>query len=1017
MNKLRLFIVSIFFLIPMMVFAQRTVNGAVTEQTSGEPLPGVNIQVQGTDQGTTTDFDGNYVLENVNDGSVLEFSYLGYETQSITVTSGTINVSLAESAESLEEVVVIGYGTTTVKDATGSVESITDKEFNKGPIVSADQLITGKVAGVRITSNGGQPDAAPNIRIRGGASLSANNNPLIVIDGIPIDNTNPAGVSNPLNLINPNDIESFSILKDASATAIYGSRASNGVIIITTKKGFSGKVKYNFSMDTSWGQVYNKVDVMDGKEFTGFIQDYFPDLTKYLGVDDPTTEDEDDPSTAEIEGRILSNTNWQDEIYQNAISGNVNFSARGSISDVLPFRVSLGHNRTEGIVRTSDYDRTSLSLKLTPTLIDDHLDVDFNVKALYSDKNAIDEDGALGNAIRMNPTKPLYDENSIFNEFYQDQLATGALSGTWNPLAVLLQRSRPEKVYKILGNVELDYKLHFMPDMRAVLNLGLERSKSDIEEIYTDGAIATYKLSNDSGNYVFNPGTNYSEDQDITNKTLDAYLIYEKDLDGLLHSFDIQGGYSYQNFENDGTKVEYRYNDNTGLREVILDEANPTNRYYNVLNLQSFFGRSNINIADRYLMTLSLRADASSLFNEENRWGYFPAAALAWKLTDEAFLDNSSVFNNLKMRLGWGQTGQQDITGQVGFYPSTPLFVAGSTTSQYLEGVLTYAAISYNPDLTWEKTTTYNAGLDFDLFKSSLVSGSVDVYKRYTNDLLANTDVPPGQALNVAFIQNVGKTENQGFETFLNIKLLNKENFLFNVNGNLAYNYTEVTDLNGLSQIGASESTIRAQSKLARHALGQEAYSAWVFKQVYDEDGNPIPGAFVDLNGDNRISDDDRFFKPLRPNWTYGFGFAIDYYDWNLSSSFRGQLGGFVYNSNKMNLGWKEVVVPINSESLTNTLDFYNDAAYIGYQTMTGNNTFSDYFLEDASFVRVENIVLTKRFNDLLIPNTSFNAYFSVSNPFLFTNYSGLDPENFNAIDNNLYPRPTVYTLGLNFDF
>ena len=565
-------------ILPIGIFAQSTLKGVVLDGSSQQPLPSVNIIVGGTTTGTTTDFDGNFTLSNIKKGDKIVFSYLGFQNQTITYSGQKeITVTLQEDSQQLKDVVVIGYGTVKKKDATGSLTSITSKDFNKGAIISADQLLTGKAPGVRITSNGGQPDSDPNIRIRGGASLSANNNPLIVIDGIPIDNTNPAGVSNPLSLINPNDIESFTVLKDASATAIYGSRASNGVIMIITKKGTSGAPEFNYSANVQFGKVGKKIDMMNGKEFTKFIQEYHPTYTNLLGIDDPSTTATDDLSTTDvIEGRILFDTDWQDAILRNSVSTDHNFSARANLYGKIPFRASIGYNNSQGLVKTSDYERLSYSLKLTPKFLNDNLKVDINAKGTYSVKNAIDEGGALGGAIAMDPTKPIYD-NSITNRFggyYQNTAIDGnnvILDGAWNPVAVLEQRSRPERALRFLGNIEFDYKMPFLPELRAVVNLGLDASRSQVRETYSNNSIATYQFDDsDTDNFVFNPGKNYAEFQHKTNTTLDAYLVYAKELNGAIKRFDVQGGYSYQNFKNDGNAENYRYNDATGIRELVI---------------------------------------------------------------------------------------------------------------------------------------------------------------------------------------------------------------------------------------------------------------------------------------------------------------------------------------------------------------------------------------------------------------------------------------------------------------
>ena len=1013
-------------MLPFGLLAQNTLKGVVLEGSSNQPLPGVNVLVAGTTNGTTTDFDGNFTLTNIKKGEKISFSYIGFTDETLIYENQkTITITLKEDQRELKDVVVIGYGTTTKKDATGSLQSITTKDFNKGSIVSADQLLTGKAPGVRITNNGGQPDSAPNIRIRGGASLNANSSPLIVIDGVPVDNTTPAGVSNPLSLINPNDIESFTILKDASAAAIYGSRASNGVIIITTKKGSSGAPEFNYSSNVTIGKVGKKIDMMNGKQFTNFIQTYHPSLTNSLGIDDPSTAVTDDLSTPEVEGRILSNTDWQDAIYRTSISTDHNFSAKANLYGKIPFRASVGYTRNEGLVKTNDYERLSYSLKMTPKVFSDHLKIDANAKGIFTNKNAIDEGGALGGAINMDPTKPIRDNSSTnrFGGYYQDFVLDGSgnptntISGQYNPVALLMQRTRPERAVRFLGNIEFDYKMHFLPELRAVVNLGLDASEAQIKERFSNNAMATYRVINSGADYVFNPGKNYEENQTMTNTTLDSYLVYTKSLNGFLTKFDIQGGYSYQNFKNDGNKEIYRYNETTGVREVLPNDNNPNNRYYNVLNLQSFFGRANFDLTNKYLLTLSLRADGSSLFREDKRWGYFPAAALAWKLKEEEFIKNINFINDVKVRLGVGKTGQQDITGNVGFYPSTPLFTIGSNNSQYLDNSNLYSALVFNEDLTWEKTTTYNLGIDFDLFKNNFLSGSFDIYRRETTDLLARVPLPPGQGLSDTFIKNVGSTESKGFELSLNFKPVKTDNFNLEIATNVAYSYVEITDLKDVTTLSAGGSLPTGTNvNIAQNAVGFQPYSFWVFQQLYDGNGAAIPGAFVDRNADGVITNDDRYYKAVTPNWTFGFGINFNYKQWDFSSSFRGQLGGQVYNARKLTSGWVDRSIPTNSNSLSNVLDFYNGAADIQFQNYNGNATFSDYFLEDATFLRCENIVLGYRFNKFY-KNSSMRVYGAINNPFILTKYTGQDPENFGAIDNNFYPRPTSFTFGLNFDF
>ncbi|KAA5828012.1 SusC/RagA family TonB-linked outer membrane protein [Algibacter amylolyticus] len=1044
------------FLAPIHIFGQTPITGSVTEQSTSIPLPGVNVVVKGTNNGTATDFDGNYRIE-VNNGDVIVFSYIGFQPKEV-IYSGqtTLDVQLTEDTSQLDEIVIIGYGSVKKEDLTGAVDVISAKDFNQGAVVSPDQLLQGKAAGVRITSAGGQPDAAPNIRIRGGSSLSGNNAPLIVIDGVPLDNGGVAGVGNPLSLINPNDIESFSILKDASATAIYGSRASNGVLIITTKKGTSGETKFNFSARTSLSNISSndQVPVMNGNEFVQFAQTYFPDNIDALGV--PVGSVDTNQPIAQIIStpngdRAIYNTDWQDVIYRTAVTKDYNFGVRGNLLKKIPVRASVGYNETEGVVQTNDYERITASLRLTPKFFDDHLKVDINAKGTVVDKNSIDDGAALGGAISMDPTKPVYDANSIFGGFYQQLQASdnpnnpNAKIGAGNPLGVLLQRTRPEKVNRLLGNIELDYKFHFLPELRAVVNLGLEASRAEITETFSDNAINSYAqiASADPsaplpiGTFILQPGLSYAENQHITNVTGEYYLAYRKEFDDLfINNFDVQAGYSYQNFKNDGNKkifqsdpaydadkiagVDYDLDSDgvTGDRVRNLNPNNPNDRFFNELNLQSFFGRANINLTNKYLLTASFRADASSFFTEENRWGYFPSAALAWKVKEESFLKDVNFVNDFKLRFGWGETGQQDISGQVGFYPSIPLFEIGDANSQYIEGVNLYDAKEFNPDLTWEKSTTYNLGVDFDFFKNSFLSGSFDIFKRETTDLLVLTGVSPGSALSDQVIKNVGSTESKGFELNLNLNPVQNEVFNLSFNGNLSYNFTEVTDLEGVEQINAPDGglAIGTGNILLRHALGEQAGSAWVLKQVYDTAGDPILGSFVDLNDDGRITEADRYYRAIQPNWTFGFGFNMNYKNWDFSASFRGQLDGEIYNSRRLTHGAIENALALDGNSFNNTLNFYSGEASTVFTDIVDPVQYSDYFLEGASFLRCENIVIGHTLTNV-IKNASLKIYGAVNNPFLITNYSGQDPENFNGIDNDFYPRATIYNLGVNIDF
>jgi len=1010
MKYLKLILSTVLIFIATSLVAQQNIVGTVTD-TNGNPLPAVSVVVQGTADGVSTDFDGNYSISATN-GQVLFFSLLGFETQEATVSGTTLDITLLESTSNLDEVVVIGYGSVFKKEATGSVAVLSDSDFNGGKIVSSDELLTGKVAGLVITNNGGNPDSAPNIRIRGGASLNASNNPLIVIDGIPLDIVSPAGVSNPFTLINPNDIASFSVLKDASATSIYGSRASNGVILISTKKGQSGEPKYSLTTTQSLSVIPEGIDVMDGPQFADFIATYHSTHVDKLG--------------ATIGGQTKSyNTNWQDAIFRQGFSSNVNLSVTGGKIS-MPWRVSIGHTYSEGLLKNNAYERLSSSFRLSPVFLDGNLNLDFNTKLFSVTKNSVDEGGALGNAISMDPTKPIYDESADnrFAPYYQNTNVDGnqlKLDGQWNPVALLMQRSRPESVLKVLSNLELDYNVPGVDGLSAIVNAGLEASSAYITEEYDNNSLATYRFDSSNNdvntNYVFNPGKNYREDQSISNTTLDTYLSYDKTNLGAISSLSAQLGYSYQNFKNEGTKELYKYNDTTGKREELVDENNPTNRYFSELNLQSFFGRANIGLYENYLFTFSLRADASSLFTEENRWGYFPSAAFAWQLGDEDFISDVDFINDLKIRVGWGETGQQDITGVVGYYPSIPLFELGSATSQYLPGENLYSAKAFNPDLTWEKTTTINVGVDFSLFDDNRLQGSFDVFQRETSDLLATVPVAPGQALSSSFVKNVGDMESQGIEASLSLDVIRSQDANLNIFGNFAYIDREVKDLKGVERVGAGGGLpVGTGVNIGYHAVGHQPYAAWVFRQLYDADGNPVYNAFADLNGDNQITNDDRYFRNFRPDFTFGFGMNLSYKKASLSTFFRGQYGGQVYNGLLLTSGYIDRARPNNTNSLTNVLDFNNGAADPNFLDNAGNVKFSDYYLEDASFIRCESISLGYDFGKL-VGGATLNASLNVNNAFLITKYSGRDPENFGGIDHNFYPRPQSYTLGINIDF
>ncbi|MDO9275692.1 MAG: SusC/RagA family TonB-linked outer membrane protein, partial [Lutibacter sp.] len=798
MKNFKNFLFNVMLLLPLVMFAQQTVKGKVTEAAGGTALPGVGVIIKGTTVGAATDFDGNYMLEKVKPGDVLVFSYVGFNTQSITVGNNTtINVILTESAESLEEVVIIGYGTTTVKDATGSVAAVTAKDFNKGNIVTPASLIQGRVAGVDIVSDGA-PGGGSTIRIRGGSSLGASNDPLIVIDGLPISNSTVGGSTSVLSSINPNDIESFSILKDASATAIYGSRASNGVIIITTKKG-----KQNFQVDlnikTGYQTLADKISVFSADDYRNLIADRV--AAGQTGI-----------SVAQLG---TANTDWQNEIYQEEFTIDNSISLSGAILENLPARLSFGNTQQPGLRKTSKFERTSLTLNLNPSFFDETLKVNFNLNA-SAEKNRF-ADGVEGSALYFDPTQPVYDATSPFGGFFEYHTNGEPNNAPRNPVASLMQRENTSVVDRLFGNVEFDYKFLFLPELRAVVNLGYDRSYG----------IGSNVLSTESIN-GFRPAINtpflgsiseYTSER--KNTLLDAYLVYNKELGNV--NVEVTGGYSYQKFEGEDF--------NTG-NIVNPDAESDVNTHPDVV-LIGFFGRTNLSFMDKYLLTLSYRRDGTSRFSPDNRWGNFPAAAFAWKINEEDFLKDSNTLSTLKLRLGWGITGQQDIPAS---YAYLARHLTGDAVTQYIFGntpIVFGLPQSIFKAIKWEETTTYNAGLDFG-FANDRITGSAEVYLKESKDLLAEVAVADGSNFSNAGWQNIGKFTSKGIEFSLGADIVKTADLNWNVNYNVNFNQTKIDELALGQDIPIGSIAGGVDSSIQLHKEGFAPYSYFVFKQLYD---------------------------------------------------------------------------------------------------------------------------------------------------------------------------------------
>ncbi|WP_053976178.1 SusC/RagA family TonB-linked outer membrane protein [Mangrovimonas xylaniphaga] len=968
-------------MLPSFLFAQTQLSGVVTEESSSLPLPGVNVLIKGTTSGTATDFDGNYQL-NVNNGDVIVFSYVGYITQEITYTGqSTLNVSMVEDAAKLDEVVIIGYGAVKKDDLTGTADMVTSEDFNKGPIVSAQQLITGKVAGVSITSGSGAPGEGQDIRIRGTGSLSLSSNPLIVIDGIPINNDAVGGARNPLNLVNPNDIESMVVLKDASATAIYGSRGGNGVILITTKKGKDNDFKFNLNSSTTHHTSSATVDVLSADQFREVV----------------TNHPRANEATIALLGN--ANTDWQDEIYNNAFGQDHNFSALGSAWGV-PMRASVGYSDHDGILRRDNFKRTTGALSLTPKLLDDHLKIELNAKGQYTE-NFFGNRGAIGSANVYDPTQPVYDANSQYGGYFDwtDANGTHISLSPINPVAQLNLVDDTSEVRRFLGNAKVDYNFHFLEDLTATVNVGLDKSNSNGRTVTSEDYPST------DPDWI---GSRNEYSQERTDKLLDAYLTYNTSFNEDTHNLNAVAGYSYQSFEYDG----YSYSSIDEQNAIENPDADIQFEYIDRSKsvLLSYFGRVNYDYKGRYLLTATFRADASSKLNSNDRWGYFPSAALAWNIKKEEFMEDSGV-TELKLRVGYGTVG--NVNG-LGDYLFLTRYTGSNSFATYLFGSTyypTYRPDAINKDLKWEVSETFNVGLDYG-FAENRIKGSVNAYMRKSNDLIATSTVDPFTNFSNRIAANIGDMENKGVEFDVTVIPVRTEDFEWSVNYNVSFNDNEVTRMPDQQYVGGISGGVG--NNIQTHVEGEAPYSFLVFQQIYDEDGKPIEGAFVDRNGDNVINDADKFiYKDPYADVLMGLNTNVYYKNWDLSVQTRASLGNYAYNNVASGNAYLNNVVPSSNNYLSNIHSEYLSS---GFSQITDNTLLSNYFIQDASFFRIDNITLGHTLNHA-IKDTTIRLYGSVQNVAVFTNYDGLDPEINGGIDNSFYPRPRSFVFGVNIDF
>lgn len=979
----RIFVLLAFFMYCNLTMGQAiSVKGTITDE-SGSPIPGATVQIKGTQKGAISDLDGNYTIQT-EATSILVFSFVGYETQEVPVEGRTsINVVLKTSSETLEEVVVIGYGTVKKTDLTGAVSSLASKDFNRGNISSPQSLISGKVAGVVVTAGNGAPGSSPTIRIRGSSSLNASQDPLFVIDGIVIDNSGVSGSPNALSMINPNDIESMTVLKDASATAIYGSRATNGVIIVTTKKaGKDFKVEYNGTMSIT--TLPEMLDVLSGDEYRNLIFNEVND--GYL------------PATVlDLLGN--TNTNWQKEIYQTAYSQDHNISISGTVKKLLPYRFSVGQTENNGTLIGTNFKRTTLNVNLNPSLLDDHLKLTLNFKGMNND-NQFGATGAIGAATAFDPTQHIYNGNTRWRGY--TTWSSGGINGpayplaTSNPIALMDLREDYSNVARSIGNAQVDYKLHFLPDVHVNVNLAYDYSKTYGHVNVADSTGWTYATTNTGGR-----SEKYTETR--KKQLLETYATYEKSIDALSSKLRVMGGYSWEYY--------YRAQDDTAknaAKDYVYSYSGSKTRYY----LVSFYGRLNYDMMDKYMLTFTLRDDGTSRFSKDNRWGLFPSAAFAWKIKNESFLKGVDLISDMKLRLGYGVTGQQELN--LGDFPYLPKFLLSYSTAMYQFGndfFYTLRPDAYNANLKWETTATSNIALDFGLYNNR-ITGTIEYYFKKTKDLISVVTAPAGSNLSNAVVSNVGDMENRGFELTLNGRIIEHKDMFWEVGVNLSHNKNEVTNLTMSDNPDYYEMTGNISggtgNRIQVYKVGQPMNSFFVYKQVYDKSGNPLEGVYVDQNTDGVINSDDLYcYKNPSANVLIGLSSRFSYKNLELSFAGRLSLGNYLYN-NVASGSTYQTLYP--STFLSNVNSSATETNFHSTQY------FSDYYIENASFFRMDNIMLGYKI-PLKLNNISLKLSAMVQNAFVITKYTGLDPEVYNGIDGNIYPRSRNFLLGVNIQF
>lgn len=980
--KRSLLLVALFVIGCLQLMAQtRTIKGEVTDAQNGEALIGATVMVEGEKGGTVTDFDGNFSLQVSSSAKKIKVSYIGYIDKVLSI-SDNMKVKLESDSKALADVVVIGYGTARKSDLTGSVATVKSKDFNKGLVSSPEQLINGKVSGVQIMSNSGSASAGSTIRVRGGASLNASNDPLIVLDGVPLEQGGISGnSSNFLSMINPSDIESMTVLKDASSTAIYGSRASNGVIIITTKKGQQGAVKVNFNTTNSLQTRAQMVDMLSRDEFVNVINQF------------------GDANQKSLLG--TANTDWNDEVYRTAFGTDYNLSVSGSIDKWLPFRVSVGYYNQSGLVRKDNVERWTGNVVLTPSFFQDHLKLTINAKGTLNN-NSFNNGGAVWAAATFNPTIPVYSGNDKYGGYNEALDADGypVNAGVRNPRGLVDLYDSKSKVSRFIGSMDVDYKVHFLPDLKLHATVGADYAKGDGTIYVPAYAAQSYNKDESLGGSDYKYGPQKNE-----NRLLTLYANYAKYFEDIKSNVDLTAGYDYQYWKSTTPLYYTKSAAGTNLSTVKASD------YRHVM--LSYYGRINYSFDGKYLLTATVRRDASSRFSKDTRWGTFPSVALGWTLTEEPWLKNQKVLSNLKLRASYGVTGQQEGIGNYNYLPVYTYSVTGAEAFINGQYINTYRPEAYVSDLKWETTTSWNFGLDFG-FLDGRIGGAIDFYTRKTKDLLASVPTAAGTNFSKTILTNVGNVDSKGIEVSLNATPIQTKDWEWNLSYNFTWQNMKVKNLSLIK--GGSQTNVKVGPSIDAYQFqvlseGYEPYMFYVYHQLYDsKTGKPIEGAYADLNNDGEINESDlyRYHSPA-PKYIMGLSTSLRYKQLTLGMSFRANIDNYVYNGMGMSTGAFETVSYNNSQLNNLNTSFLKT----GFKT---RQYLSDYYVENASFLKLDNLSLSYNVGKIN-KWASLTVSAMVQNVFTITGYSGTDPEVPNGMDNSFYPRPRTYSVSLGLQF